>query len=70
MLDFIKRLFSRKKAPPAPLKCPYCGGIEWHEGPSGGMSTSIMCGNPECEHWFTFHQWIIPLEDLHRTGRD
>jgi len=55
---------SQKGGPPV---CTYCGGTEWYEGPSGGMSTNIRCANPECRHWFNWHQGIIPMEDLHRV---
>jgi len=47
--------------------CTYCGGTKWYEGPSGGMSTNILCANPECRHWFNYHQAIMPMEDLHRV---
>ncbi len=65
MVKYIKSKL--QKTPPKPLECPYCGGIEWHEGPSGGEATSIMCANESCQHWFTYHDAII-WEDLHETG--
>ena len=27
------------------LKCPNCKNDKWYEGPSGGLSTNIECGN-------------------------
>lgn len=71
MLNFLKRLFGKDKQEKEDgrLHCPYCGGTEWYTGPSGGMSTNIICANPSCEHWFNYHQGIIPMDDLHRTGR-
>jgi hypothetical protein len=45
------------------MKCTYCGGIEFFEGPSGGMSVNVLCADPKCRHWFnTFNGKII--EDL------
>jgi hypothetical protein len=29
-------------------KCPDCGGEGFLKGPEGGMSSNIMCANPEC----------------------
>jgi hypothetical protein len=65
VLSRLRQLFHKA---PSPLRCPYCGGNEWYEGPSGGMSTNIMCANPDCEHWFNYHQGIIPMDDLHKVG--
>jgi len=28
--------------------CPFCKSEHWIEGPSGGMSKNVYCGNPEC----------------------
>ena len=64
---WLSRLFSSK---PKPMSCPYCKGTDWYEGPSGGMSTNIMCANPECEHWFNYHMGLVPMDDLHMVGRD
>lgn len=50
----------------ADIKCPNCGGVKWHEGPSGGMSTNILCANKECRHWYN-HTGFGELEDLHRV---
>jgi hypothetical protein len=52
----------------ADLKCAYCGGDKFLEGPSGGMSTNVLCANPECRHWFN-HTPIpgMELEDLHKV---
>jgi len=49
------------------IKCTYCGGTEFYEGPSGGLSTNILCANPECRHWFNHSTLADPLEDLHRV---
>lgn len=48
------------------VKCSYCGGTKFFEGPSGGMSTNILCANPDCRHWFNYHGGILPMDDLHR----
>lgn len=47
------------------IKCTYCGGTEFHEGPSGGGSTNILCANPQCRHWFN-HNPFFKLEDLNK----
>ena len=52
---------------PAPITCTYCQGTKFFEGPSGGMSTNILCANPDCRHWFNYHQGILPMDDLHRV---
>jgi hypothetical protein len=65
MLNFLKRWLGRA---PERLRCPYCNGGKWIEGPSSGMSTNIMCAG--CAHWFNHHQGIIPMDDLHQVGRD
>jgi len=67
--------WNRKTEPEAPtnedgepkVKCTYCGGDKFHEGPSGGMSTNILCANPDCRHWFNYHGGILPMDDLHRV---
>jgi hypothetical protein len=28
--------------------CPNCGGLAFHEGPSGGMCVNITCATPDC----------------------
>lgn len=33
-------------------KCPDCGVEGFFEGPSGGMSTNIVCSNEADPHWF------------------
>lgn len=48
-------------------RCRYCGGRRFFEGPSGGMSTNIMCAEPACEHWFN-HTPFMALDDLHQVG--
>ena len=47
------------------MKCPYCEGSEFYEGPSGGLSTNILCANPSCRHWFNSNP-LTGLEDLNR----
>lgn len=69
MLNWLKRLFGEKSQQDE-LKCSYCDGTKFYEGPSGGMSTNIMCADPACEHWFNYHQGIVPMDDLHMIGRD
>lgn len=34
------------------MKCTYCGGTKFYEGPSGGMAVNVLCANPKCRHWF------------------
>jgi hypothetical protein len=48
-------------------KCIYCGGREFFEGPSGGMSTNILCANDACRHWFNWTPAIGELDDLNRV---
>lgn len=47
--------------------CTYCGGTKFFGGPSGGISTNILCANPDCRHWFNWHEGILPMDDLHRV---
>ena len=47
------------------MKCAYCGGTEFYEGPSGGMSTNVLCANPECRHWFNYSP--LGMDDLNRV---
>lgn len=61
---FIMENFEKKDNP---LICPYCGGDKFREGPSGGMSTNILCANPDCRHWFNYHGGILPMDDLKRV---
>ena len=32
--------------------CPFCGGIDFYEGPSGGMATNWYCANELCAAGF------------------
>jgi hypothetical protein len=50
-----------------PVKCTYCGGTKFFEGPSGGMSTNILCANDKCRHWFNWTPFINVLDDLKRV---
>lgn len=56
-----------KKDEPEDNGPTYCGGDKFFEGPSGGMSTNILCANPDCRHWFNWHAGILPMDDLHRV---
>lgn len=47
--------------------CPYCKETKFFEGPSGGVSTNVLCANPECRHWFNYQSIFDKLEDLHRV---
>jgi len=49
------------------MKCSYCGGIKFYEGPTGGMSRNLLCANPRCRHWFNYTPVIDRLDDLHRV---
>jgi hypothetical protein len=48
-------------------KCTYCGGTEFYEGPSGGMSNNILCANKECRHWFNYTPALGLMDDLKRV---
>ena len=48
------------------MRCTYCGGSDFYEGPSGGMSTNILCVNKNCRHWFNYMGGDFPFEDLHK----
>ena len=53
--------------------CPDCGGVEFYEGPSGGLCTNYECSNPKCGSRFNiapgFHYERIskpmPNKDVH-----
>jgi hypothetical protein len=47
------------------MKCTYCGGTKFYEGPSGGMSTNVLCANEKCRHWF--NATPFGLDDLKRV---
>jgi hypothetical protein len=48
-------------------KCKYCGGTDFYEGPSGGMSTNVLCANAKCRHWFNHTPALDLFEDLNRV---
>ncbi len=49
-------------------KCPDCGSEDFREGPSGGISTNIMCAS--CNHWFNTTPVVRQFERIHiRDGR-
>lgn len=48
-----------------PIRCTYCGGDKFYEGPSGGTSTNILCANEDCRHWF--NSCPGGLDDLDRV---
>src|SRR5690349_13378294 len=52
---------------PSMPKCTYCGGTEFYEGPSGGMSTNVLCANSNCRHWFNWTPVLEKLDDLNRV---
>lgn len=47
------------------MKCVYCGGADFYEGPNGGMSINVLCANPKCRHWF--NDVLGDLKDLNRV---
>jgi hypothetical protein len=49
------------------LRCTYCGGTDFYEGPSGGMSTNVLCANEKCRHWFNWTQLLSQLDDLKKV---
>jgi hypothetical protein len=48
------------------LRCTYCGGTDFYEGPSGGMSTNVLCANSNCRHWFNWTEMLHRLDDQKR----
>lgn len=48
-------------------RCTYCGGTEFFNGPSGGLSQNILCTNTNCRHWFNFSIFVDRLEDLNKV---
>lgn len=48
------------------LKCSYCGGTEFFEGPSGGLSVNILCANKACSHWFNWGPGMF-FDDLNKV---
>ena len=48
-------------------QCPYCHGTQFYEGPSGGLSTNIMCANLSCRHWFNYTPMTGTMDDLNRV---
>lgn len=66
MFSFLKRQKSSPVKIPTFLACPYCDRTKWYEGPSGGMSTNIMC--VRCEHWFNYGNYIFDVK-LHTLTR-
>lgn len=54
-----------KEEPMKPV-CKYCGGTNFFEGPSGGLSINVRCANEACRHWFNWTPAIGEFEDLHR----
>jgi len=50
------------------LKCPNCKYDKWYEGPSGGMSTNIQCGN--CGKWYNHTPFGLDfIRDVEETKR-
>jgi hypothetical protein len=47
--------------------CTYCGGIDFYDGPSGGMSTNKLCANEACRHKFNYTAFINRVDDLRST---
>src|SRR5215475_9102616 len=37
------------------ILCDKCGGREFIEGPSGGLSTNFICANPKCRARYNVH---------------
>lgn len=48
------------------MKCTYCSGTKFYEGPSGGLAVNVLCANPDCRHWFS-DLGPLGFEDLHRV---
>lgn len=49
------------------LRCTYCGGTEFFDGPSGGVMTNILCANTNCRHWFNASPGGELFEDLNKV---
>lgn len=65
--DWFRRRVGRTAAEDSDVvRCTYCGGTEFYEGPSGGMSTNILCAKVTCRHWFNY-QGPFGLDDLNRV---
>ena len=47
--------------------CSYCGGKDFFEGPSGGMSINSLCSNMKCRHWFNWTPELESVEDLKKV---
>src|ERR1700733_5028546 len=47
------------------VTCTYCGGTQFHKGPSGGLAVNVLCANPDCRHWF--NHTPFGLDDLNRV---
>lgn len=47
------------------IKCTYCGGEGFYEGPEGPGAQNILCANPACRHWF--NNTITGLHDLNKV---
>ena len=48
------------------MKCSYCGGVEFLEGPTGGLAVNLLCANEECRHWFFVNPMTAEIRDLNR----
>lgn len=60
MWPFKKNVRKRKETS---LRCLYCDGTKFYEGPQGGAAMNVLCANAECRHWFN---WVgTRLDDLH-----
>lgn len=45
------------------MRCPYCKS-ELYEGPSGGASVNMFCGNPDCNSRFNVGLPPIPFGEF------
>ena len=67
MLSLLTKFAGKFAGKSTMPKCTYCGGTDFLEGPSGGMSTNILCANEKCRHWFNWTPLLSQLDDLNRV---
>jgi hypothetical protein len=49
------------------VRCKYCNGTSFYEGPYGGLAMNILCANKDCRHWFNY--WTYPFERMYDLNR-
>jgi len=59
----MKELIYRAGEKDGEIHCPDCGGVEWYNGPSGGLSVNCKCA--KCGHWFNLAPHLMGFERVH-----